>query len=271
MHRPRGRRNTLRSRLCYVSILVGCSSIIGFSLVFLWQQRPNDAQMKFASVMHAIAPSGNNVGPAYGLVGNGKSRDYLSPLLIFTCKRNEYLSETLDLVYKSIGRHCRFGCPIIVSEDGQHPEIGQVILEYKSKFEELGIPLVHIHHEQQLRGSVTGAAAYKALARHYGWALSQVFNGKVHNEFPIPQRVIVLEEDIRVAVDFFSYMEATSKLLDSDPTLLAVSAFNDNGHQGKDSKRLLRSDFFPGLGWMMTKELWKTELEAKWPSGCKFG
>lgn len=28
--------------------------------------------------------------------------------------------------------------------------------------------------------------------------------------------------------------------------------------------KLYRSDFFPGLGWMMTKQLWN-ELGPKWP------
>lgn len=28
--------------------------------------------------------------------------------------------------------------------------------------------------------------------------------------------------------------------------------------------KLYRSDFFPGLGWMMTKTLWQ-ELQPKWP------
>ena len=34
-----------------------------------------------------------------------------------------------------------------------------------------------------------------------------------------------------------------------------------NGH-----KMLYRSDFFPGLGWMMKRSLWN-ELKPKWPSG----
>eukprot|EP00536_Pseudo-nitzschia_multiseries_P002742 jgi/Psemu1/317966/estExt_fgenesh1_pm.C_380003 len=63
-------------------------------------------------------------------------------------------------------------------------------------------------------------------------------------------------------------MESTSVVLDHDPTLFAVSAFNDNGHlENGDPTRLLRSDFFPGLGWMMTRNLWKNELQAKWPDG----
>lgn len=30
---------------------------------------------------------------------------------------------------------------------------------------------------------------------------------------------------------------------------------------------LHRSDFFPGLGWMLTRDLW-LELEPKWPISC---
>jgi alpha-1,3-mannosyl-glycoprotein beta-1,2-N-acetylglucosaminyltransferase len=215
----------------------------------------------------------------------GNANFYESPLLIFTCKRAQYLQETLDYIFESISKPCRFGCPIIISEDGQHDEVRQVFVEYKAKFLAKGIPMIHIHHQQQhqqqqkkyLRPEKKDAyEGYKALAVHYGWALSQVFNGDVYDDnknsdydfqFPNPQRVIILEEDIKVAPDFFSYMEATSKLLDSDPSLYAVSAFNDNGHLVKDPTRLLRSDFFPGLGWMMTKRLWKDELESKWPNG----
>ena len=72
------------------------------------------------------------------------------------------------------------------------------------------------------------------------------------------QRVIVLEEDLEIAPDFFELFGATAALLD-DPAenLLAVSAFNDNGlkklvDEAADAGTLLRSDFFPGLGWMLT-------------------
>ena len=49
--------------------------------------------------------------------------------------------------------------------------------------------------------------------------------------------------------------------------LLAVSAWNDNG-QGRhvsDPQQLYRSDFFPGLGWMLTRSAWE-ELRDQWPA-----
>jgi alpha-1,3-mannosyl-glycoprotein beta-1,2-N-acetylglucosaminyltransferase len=49
-------------------------------------------------------------------------------------------------------------------------------------------------------------------------------------------------------------------MLRSDPTLFCVSAWNDNGKRGiideTKPELLYRTDFFGGLGWMMTKELW---------------
>ena len=55
-------------------------------------------------------------------------------------------------------------------------------------------------------------------------------------------------------------------MVDEDESLLCASAWNDNGSAAlaKDKKRLFRSDFFPGLGWMMSEHIWR-ELAPKWP------
>ena len=48
--------------------------------------------------------------------------------------------------------------------------------------------------------------------------------------------------------------------------LRCVSSWNDNGQPRlvAEPTELYRSDFFPGLGWMLTKRLW-TELAPAWP------
>lgn len=81
--------------------------------------------------------------------------------------------------------------------------------------------------------------------------------------------MFVLSDDLDVAPDFFSYFSSTYQLLCKDPTLWCVSAWNDNGKASlvdiqQGNQLLYRSDFFPGLGWMITRELWD-ELEPKWP------
>ena len=89
------------------------------------------------------------------------------------------------------------------------------------------------------------------IFRHYGWALNQTFN--VHDY----DQVIIVEDDLEVSPDFYEYFSATLPILKSDKSLWCVSAWNDNGKQGlideKAPDRLYRTDFFPGLGWMITK------------------
>ncbi|KAJ8290158.1 hypothetical protein GJAV_G00009400 [Gymnothorax javanicus] len=81
--------------------------------------------------------------------------------------------------------------------------------------------------------------------------------------------VVIVEDDLEVAPDFYEYFRALYPVLCSDPTLWCVSAWNDNGREGLvdpgKAGLLYRTDFFPGLGWMLMKDLW-TELEPKWPA-----
>ena len=89
------------------------------------------------------------------------------------------------------------------------------------------------------------------FCRHYGWALNQTF-GRLGYE-----QVIIVEDDLVVSPDFYEYFSATLPLLHQDPSLWCVSAWNDNGKQGLINENatdlLYRTDFFPGLGWMITK------------------
>jgi alpha-1,3-mannosyl-glycoprotein beta-1,2-N-acetylglucosaminyltransferase len=203
---------------------------------------------------------------------NGYLRPFESPLLIFTCKRAEYLQQTLDDVLKYLpARVCTMGCPIIISQDGTAQAVKDVVVSYKLKFAERQIPLVHLQHKTTTQHVRRGKLnPYQALAVHYGWALQQVFSGEATHapEAPMPQRVVILEEDLHIAPDFFGYFERTAELLDdTSQNLLAVSAFNDNGAHVLDPRRIVRSDFFPGLGWMMPRWLWDNELSGKWPEG----
>ena len=71
-----------------------------------------------------------------------------------------------------------------------------------------------------------------------------------------------------MAPDFFEYFQALYPILRDDPTLWCVSAWNDNGKDAlvdpSKADLLHRTDFFPGLGWMLLKNMWD-ELEPKWP------
>jgi len=186
-----------------------------------------------------------------------------SPLLVFACDREQYLNRTLTAVFNHHpaihqGKGGYMASPIIVSQDGNNRNVRDVINKFKKKFEEVGVLLIHTIHIKTplVMGLKPTEKDYKPLTVHYGWALHRLFNGTTYREddnnnvspLPLPRRVVILEDDLLVAKDFFSFMYAMTPLLESDPTLLAVSAFNDNGKNGFDEKRVVRSDFFPGLG-----------------------
>ena len=219
-----------------------------------------------------------------------------SPLIIFTCQRADYLRQTLTAVWNyhpanknkhdgddGGGGYNNIAYPIVISQDGENKDVRAVVIEFMHKFHEVGVPFIHATHGKlkplpKNLGGVNGVNnAYRDLAVHYGWALNRLFDGTTYKkagydssssstELPPCQRVIILEEDIKVAPDFFSFMHAMAPLLESDPTLLAVSAYNDNGKKGivSNGTRVVRSDFFPGLGWMMNRRVWN-EIGPKWP------
>ena len=58
--------------------------------------------------------------------------------------------------------------------------------------------------------------------------------------------------------------QAAAPLLDVDKTLWILSAWNDNGftHLVHDAKHLQRTDFMPGLGWLMPRAVWENELKS---------
>ena len=105
---------------------------------------------------------------------------------------------------------------------------------------------------------------YFKISRHYKFALDQVL---MQNNF---SSVIITEDDLNIAVDFFDYFESMQNILARDASLFCVSAWNDNGKKDtidlSDKELVYRTDFFPGLGWMMLRTFW-LEIRDKWPLG----
>jgi len=151
---------------------------------------------------------------------------------------------------------------VYVSQDGAVPSVTAAVAELEQEFaaSAADVPFTHLRHPQSAAGG-DDSFGYMKLARHFGWALGRVF-GAGH------PRVIVVEDDLEVGADFFEYFSAVAPLLDSDESLLAASAYNDIGQDAfvSDAARVLRSDFFPGLGWMLNARAW-AELGPKWPRG----
>nr|CAD7461647.1 unnamed protein product [Timema tahoe] len=105
------------------------------------------------------------------------------------------------------------------------------------------------------------------ISQHYKASLTATFN-----IFPDAKYAIIVEEDLDVSPDFFSYFSQTLRLLEEDPSLYCISAWNDQGyeHTSDDPSLLYRVETMPGLGWLLKRALYKDELESKWPTPEKF-
>ncbi|KAK6021648.1 GNT-I family protein, partial [Ostertagia ostertagi] len=191
------------------------------------------------------------------------SRRWTEPIavLVFACNR---AGAVTNLIKRLIAlRPSKEQFPITVSQDCNDKAVQKAVAEF-------GDEVQYVKHRSAQEARVVVPdnqkrfATYYYIARHYKLALEHVFDILGHGS------VILLEDDLDISIDFFEYFLATRYLLDRDPTLMCVSAWNDNGKAEnidlEANTLLYRSDFFPGLGWMMTSKLWR-ELQPKWPNG----
>lgn len=183
------------------------------------------------------------------------------PVVVIACGRPAYLRRALASIESHDDESGRL---IILSQDGVNNEVAAVAKELRS-------PSLHLvdrgrdqrrfprrsdepraHHENRSR--------YSHIAAHFKWTFSEIF-GRLDMD-----QVIVLEDDIEIAPDFFSYFRACASLLERDASILTASAWNDNGRPPliSDPARLYRTDVFPGPGWLMTQKLWR-EFAPIWP------
>ncbi|XWS63196.1 hypothetical protein CRYUN_Cryun06bG0075100 [Craigia yunnanensis] len=183
-----------------------------------------------------------------------KTQVPVAAVVIMACNRADYLERTIASVLK-YQSSVASKYPLFLSQDGSDPNVRRKALSYNqlTYMQHLDYDPVHTERPGEL-------IAYYKIARHYKWALDELFYK--HNF----DRVIILEDDMEIAPDFFDYFEAASALLDKDKSIMAVSSWNDNGQKQfvHDPYALYRSDFFPGLGWMLTRSIWD-ELSPKWP------
>ncbi|KAK9112439.1 hypothetical protein Scep_019958 [Stephania cephalantha] len=178
----------------------------------------------------------------------------VAAVVVMACNRADYLERTIESILK-YQQPVAPKFPLFISQDGADERVKHKALSYNqlNYMQHLDFGLVRTERPGEI-------IAYYKIASHYKWALDELFYK--HNF----TRVIILEDDMEIAPDFFDYFEAAADLLDTDKTIMAVSSWNDNGQKQfvHDPKTLYRSDFFPGLGWMLTKSTWN-ELSPKWP------
>jgi alpha-1,3-mannosyl-glycoprotein beta-1,2-N-acetylglucosaminyltransferase len=175
------------------------------------------------------------------------------PVLVFTYDRSQNLKKTLDSLFQ---HQPATGHPIFVSQQDDHQQVTQVINSYGEK-------LYHLKYKF-VQGDLFEPrfAGYYKIAAHYKFALTQIFD-VLHYE-----KLIIVEDDFQISPDFYDYFSAMEAVLDRDSSIYCVSAWNDNGQEKfvSSPNQFYRTDCFPGLGWMLRRELW-TEMSPKWPQG----
>jgi alpha-1,3-mannosyl-glycoprotein beta-1,2-N-acetylglucosaminyltransferase len=179
-------------------------------------------------------------------------------VLVVAYNRPKYLMQTLNSLAKLTGLN---EVTVYVSQDGFDPSVASVAKTAKRRG--LGKPHTRgYEHWQRDRVPLLGPnqPGHAWLAQHYKWAIDKVFLERHHTH------VIIAEDDMIFSPDFLMLFKQTAVLLEQDLNLWCISAWNDNGlkSHAHNPKRLFRTSYFPGLGWMMRNDLWM-ELRDNWP------
>ena len=180
-------------------------------------------------------------------------------LLVIAYDRPKYLARALESLRDDV--LLLEDVAVYVSQDGFDRNVAAVATDFAAAFRAPATRgYAHWQRDRHARDAKP-QPAHAHLAQHYKWAIDRVFEeGRGHTH------VIVVEDDMVFSADFVHLFTSAAGLLAEDPTLWCVSSWNDNGARGhgEDPRALFRTSFFPGLGWMMRRELWE-ELSPKWP------
>lgn len=200
-------------------------------------------------------------------------------VLLIACNRYSLINSTLNqlITIKELTKRkflIRFNqtfadyllnIPILVSQDCDDETSYRIIQGYFQK------RLIQIHakyplanHPVQCGNCNKILKGYYKVSRHYKWAIQNSFD-----LYQSADKLIIVEDDLNFSDDFFEYFLTLSSLLDNDNSLYCISAWNDNGKNDiidRTAVQLVhRTDFFPGLGWMLKKSIW-LEVKNHWPA-----
>ncbi|CAL1276918.1 unnamed protein product [Larinioides sclopetarius] len=198
----------------------------------------------YGSVCSCVDPAPLAFAPKE--IENNRVRDV--PVAIIASNRPHYLYRMLRSLLSAHGCNPEM---ITVFIDGYFEEP----LEVTKLFGLRGIQVIKTHTPIGTKNA--------RISQHYKASLTATFN-----LFSEAKYAIIIEEDLDVSPDFFSYFSQTLRLLEEDESIYCISAWNDQGyeHTSEDSGLLYRVETMPGLGWILKRSLYKEELEPRWPT-----
>ncbi|KOO21581.1 Alpha-1,3-mannosyl-glycoprotein 2-beta-N-acetylglucosaminyltransferase [Chrysochromulina tobinii] len=150
---------------------------------------------------------------------------------------------------------------LYVSEDAGSVDVQQAAKEFGGAVKEVfSYPPTH-----PTPGTFSSRPMYK-ISQHFKLALEATLTKRGHSH------AVMIEDDLLLSPDFLRLFWASAWLLRADRSLWCVSAWNDQGfpHTARSASRLQRTDYFPGLGWMISADIWH-ELRDKWPEAATTG
>eukprot|EP01006_Ploeotia_vitrea_P040814 TRINITY_DN66462_c7_g2_i2.p1 TRINITY_DN66462_c7_g2~~TRINITY_DN66462_c7_g2_i2.p1 ORF type:complete len:790 (+),score=421.03 TRINITY_DN66462_c7_g2_i2:26-2395(+) len=179
------------------------------------------------------------------------------PIGVVAHKRAALLRRSLESLTSLKGlrkfdpEHAEETTQITVYQDGDHEAVKRVVDQF---------PNVRLKQNVYKPRASDGAIS---IAKHYKFTLSNLFNSN-----PLAEYAIVVEEDMVFSPDFLQYFSQTAHLYEDDPTVYCITTWNDNGFKGLavDNKALYRTEFFVGLGWLVSRKIYQSELERVWPN-----
>lgn len=178
------------------------------------------------------------------------------------------------LVNTSMKNHPIFSVPIIVLA-GMSLYSLPMTLETLLKQPGLNAKMVTIYYlpvfteAAQLAALFNFSCVKMTGVQTYEDQIEFAFN-KTMELYPDASHMIFLEEELVLTPDFLYYMAQTMPLLEQDPTLYSISAWNDNGYKGVASnpEAVYRVEGFPGLGFMISKTTYIRQMQRNMKSCC---
>lgn len=177
------------------------------------------------------------------------------PIAIIAGNRGAYLRQSLTSLFKVPGINPR---NIIVFQDGYGEETFEVVRQFGVRLGRFPKTVSNGHKEDTFNHA-------DHIAFHYKRSLDALWY--THKE---ADYALILEDDLTVGPDIIDYFSQLVPVLEADKTLFIASAWNDNGyaHASVDPTMIYRTEFFPGLGWLLPKKRWDEFLEKEWPPCC---
>lgn len=117
-------------------------------------------------------------------------------------------------------------------------------------------PTIRVLHYQDPPTTKGIPKPFLRIQLHYQFLLKELFEVNQHSH------VIILEDDLGLSRDLLNFFKQTASLLEADPSLVCVSAFNDQALGEREDPLLLkRSSSFPNLALLFARRgydlLWR--------------